>query len=47
MVDAEGVIIKGHGRREASLRLGLDKVPVLVRDDLSVAEIRVFGTPAG
>ena len=40
VVDTDGVIIKGHGRREASLRLGLDKVPVLVRDDLSVAEIK-------
>ena len=40
VVDGDGVIIKGHGRREASLRLGLDKVPVLVRDDLSVAEIK-------
>ena len=40
VVDGDGVIIKGHGRREAGLRLGLDKVPVLVRDDLSVAEIK-------
>jgi len=40
VIDADGVIIKGHGRREASLRLGLDKVPVLVRGDLSVAEIK-------
>jgi DNA modification methylase len=40
VVDGDGVIIKGHGRRQASLRLGLDKVPVLVRDDLSVAEIK-------
>jgi DNA modification methylase len=40
VVDGEGVIIKGHGRREASLRLALDKVPVLVRTDLSVAEIK-------
>jgi DNA modification methylase len=40
VVDTDGVIIKGHGRREASLRLGLDKVPVLVRGDLSVAEIK-------
>ena len=40
VVDADGVIIKGHGRREASLRLGLTKVPVLVRTDLSVAEIK-------
>ena len=40
VVDTDGVIIKGHGRREASLRLGLGKVPVLVRSDLSVAEIK-------
>jgi len=40
VIDTDGVIIKGHGRREASLRLGLSKVPVLVRDDLSVAEIK-------
>jgi DNA modification methylase len=40
VVDGDGVIIKGHGRREASLRLGLDQVPVLVRTDLSVAEIK-------
>jgi ParB-like chromosome segregation protein Spo0J len=40
VVDTDGVIIKGHGRREASLRLGLHKVPVLVRGDLSVTEIK-------
>ena len=40
VIDADGVIIKGHGRREASLLLGLTQVPVLVRGDLSVAEIR-------
>ena len=39
VVDAEGVIIKGHGRREASLLLGLTRVPVVVRNDLSVAQI--------
>jgi hypothetical protein len=40
VVDAEGVIIKGHGRREASRLLGLTRVPVVVRNDLSVAQIR-------
>ena len=40
VVDIDGVIIKGHGRREACLRLALDSVPVLVRQDLSVAEIK-------
>jgi ParB-like chromosome segregation protein Spo0J len=35
VVDKDGVIIKGHGRRLACLKLGLKQVPVLVRDDLS------------
>jgi hypothetical protein len=30
VVDADGMIIKGHGRRAASLALGLKKVPVIV-----------------
>ena len=30
VVDASGVIIKGHGRREAAIRLGLQEVPVVV-----------------
>lgn len=30
VVDNNRVIIKGHGRREASIRLGLPKVPVIV-----------------
>lgn len=38
VVDADGVIIKGHGRRLAAIKLGRDKVPVLVRRDLSKAE---------
>lgn len=38
VVDESGVIIKGHGRREAALRLKLEKVPVIVRDDLSEAQ---------
>ncbi len=38
VIDSDGVIIKGHARREAALRLGLDKVPVVVRSDLSEAQ---------
>lgn len=30
VIDANNVIIKGHGRREAALRLGLKIVPVIV-----------------
>lgn len=40
VVDADGVIIKGHGRQAASVFLGLSKVPVLVRDDLTPEQVR-------
>lgn len=40
VVDEERVIIKGHGRRLAALDLGLDRVPIMVRDDLSPEEVR-------
>lgn len=35
VVDKDLVIIAGHGRRLAALNLGLERVPVIVRDDLS------------
>jgi ParB-like chromosome segregation protein Spo0J len=38
VVDGKGVIIAGHGRRMAALHLQLEKVPVLVRRDLSTAQ---------
>jgi hypothetical protein len=34
-VDKDKVIITGHGRREAAMRLGLKTVPVIIRDDLN------------
>lgn len=40
VIDADGVIIKGHGRRLAAINLGLTEVPVLVRDDLSPEQVR-------
>lgn len=40
VVDGDGVIIKGHGRRLAAVKLGLEKVPVLVRDDLTAEQAR-------
>jgi ParB-like chromosome segregation protein Spo0J len=39
VVDAQKVIIKGHGRREAALRLGLKKVPVIIADHLNEHEV--------
>lgn len=38
VVDADGVIIAGHGRRLAAISLGLKKVPVIQRSDLTKAE---------
>lgn len=40
VTDKDGVIIAGHGRRLAALDMGLTKVPVIVRDDLSPEEVR-------
>jgi ParB-like chromosome segregation protein Spo0J len=42
VVDKHGVIIAGHGRRLAALKLGLDKVPVWVRDDLNAEQVRAL-----
>lgn len=38
VVDKNMVIIVGHGRREAAIKLGFKQVPVIVRDDLSVED---------
>lgn len=40
VVDADGVVIKGHGRRLAAIKLGLATVPVVVRADLSPEAVR-------
>ena len=40
VVDKDGVIIKGHGRRLAAKRLNQKQVPVYVRDDLTPEEVR-------
>lgn len=38
VVDKDLVIIAGHGRTLAAIEMGAEKVPVIVRDDLSKAE---------
>jgi hypothetical protein len=40
VVDSDMTIIKGHGRRLAAQSLGMTEVPVLVRSDLSAAQVR-------
>ena len=40
VVDPQGVIIKGHCRREAAIALGLKEVPVVVADHLTEDQVR-------
>ncbi len=40
VIDRDGVIIKGHGRRLAALSMGMTKVPVIVRRDLTEAQVK-------
>lgn len=40
VVDKNGIIIKGHGRRLAALKLGMTQVPILMRDDLTDDQVR-------
>ena len=40
IVDASNVLVCGHGRLAAAKKLNLDKVPVIVRDDLSKTQIK-------
>src|SRR6266581_8465727 len=42
VVDAQGVIICGHTRYKAALKLGLKKVPVHVAKDLSPEQIKAY-----
>lgn len=41
-VDRYNVIINGHGRRLAAIELGMKKVPVVVRDDLTDEQVRAY-----
>ena len=42
VVDKENVIIVGHTRYQASLDLGLKKVPVVVASDLTNAQVKAY-----
>lgn len=44
IVDADMVIIAGHTRREASILAGLDRVPYIVRDDLTPEQVNYLGS---
>jgi DNA modification methylase len=42
VVDKDGVIVVGHGRRLAALKLGWTEAPVHVATDLSAAQIKAY-----
>lgn len=42
VIDAAGVIVVGHTRYEAAKKLGLEKVPTTVADDLSPYQIAAY-----
>ena len=42
VVDSQGVIVVGHGRRIAALELGWTEAPVHVADNLSAQQIRAY-----
>ena len=42
VVDSDGVIVAGHTRYKAAKKLGLDKVPCIIADDLTDEQVRAF-----
>ena len=42
VVDGNKVVICGHTRLRAAKELGLDKVPVIIADDLTEDQVRAF-----
>jgi ParB/RepB/Spo0J family partition protein len=42
VIDRDGVIVAGHTRYKAAKKLGMEKVPCIVADDLSEAQIKAF-----
>lgn len=42
IVDSDGVIVAGHTRYKAAQKLGLQKVPCIVADDLTDEQVKAF-----
>ena len=42
VIDRDGVIVAGHTRLKAAKKLGLDKVPCIIADDLTDEQVRAF-----
>ena len=42
VIDTDGVIVAGHTRLKAAQKLGVEKVPCIIADDLSEDQIKAF-----
>lgn len=42
IVDSDNVIVAGHTRLKAALKLGLEKVPCIKADDLDESQLKAF-----
>ena len=42
IIDKEGVIISGHTRRLAAIKLGMKEVPCIVGDYLTESQVKAF-----
>jgi ParB-like chromosome segregation protein Spo0J len=42
LISSDSVIIAGHGRHQAAVRMGLDEIPCLVADHLTDEEIKQY-----
>ena len=42
VVDKNNVIVAGHTRHKAAIKLGMDTVPVIIADDLTEDEVRAY-----
>ena len=42
VIDKNGVIVAGHTRYKASKKLGLEKVPCIIADDLTDEQIKAY-----
>ena len=42
IVDKDGVIVAGHTRLKAAQKLGLDRVPCIIADDLTPEQVKAF-----
>ena len=42
IIDADGIIVAGHTRLKAAEKIGLEKVPCIVADDLTPEQVKAF-----